>query len=123
MNRDEAKELIKEWAAVVWSGEVTATKRDQALAAIIVPDRLKSVAASWEAFHSVYRDARAVIEDQVAEGDRVATRLTVSATIAGHPTTFTAIYFHRIESGRIAEAWSLRDAPQHFAFGRGALAQ
>ncbi|RAX44949.1 ester cyclase [Arthrobacter sp. AQ5-06] len=59
------------------------------------------------------------IEDQVAEGGMVATRLTASGTHDGElpgplPATGatlhqTAVAVHRIEHGRIVEHWSNRD--------------
>ncbi|HAP91726.1 MAG TPA: ester cyclase [Arthrobacter bacterium] len=59
------------------------------------------------------------IEDQVAEGDRVVTRLTASGTHQGDlpgplPATGanlreSAVAIHRIEHGRIVEHWSSRD--------------
>jgi steroid delta-isomerase-like uncharacterized protein len=59
------------------------------------------------------------IEDQVAEGDRVVTRLTASGTHQGDlpgplPATGatlreSAVAIHRIEDGRIVEHWSSRD--------------
>jgi steroid delta-isomerase-like uncharacterized protein len=59
-----------------------------------------------------------VIEDQVAEGDKVVTRLTVYGThegdLPGIPKTgnkmeMTAVAIHRIADGKIAEHWSDTD--------------
>lgn len=58
------------------------------------------------------------IEDQVAEGDKVVTRLTAYGTherdLPGIPATgnkmeMTAIAIHRIADGKIAEHWSNTD--------------
>ncbi|WP_426997426.1 ester cyclase [Pseudarthrobacter sp. N5] len=59
------------------------------------------------------------IEDQLAEGDKVATRLTATGRHEGDlpgplPATGknlreTAVAIHRIADGRIAEHWSNRD--------------
>jgi steroid delta-isomerase-like uncharacterized protein len=55
------------------------------------------------------------IEDQIAEGDKVVTRLTARGThrgdLPGIPATgnemcMTATVIHRIENGRLAEKWS-----------------
>jgi predicted ester cyclase len=58
------------------------------------------------------------IEDQIAEGDKVVTRLTARGTqtgdLPGIPATgnemlMTATVIHRIENGRLAEKWSNKD--------------
>jgi steroid delta-isomerase-like uncharacterized protein len=59
-----------------------------------------------------------VIEDQVAEGDKVVTRLTAYGKheddLPGIPRTdadlkMTATVIHRIEDGKLAEKWSDKD--------------
>ena len=58
------------------------------------------------------------IEDQIAEGDKVVTRLTAHGThegdLPGAPRTgnkleMTAIVIHRIAGGKLAEKWSNKD--------------
>ena len=59
------------------------------------------------------------VEDQIAEGDKVVTRLTWRGThdkgkILGKPPTgkkveSTAIFVHRISEGKIKEEWSASD--------------
>jgi steroid delta-isomerase-like uncharacterized protein len=58
------------------------------------------------------------IEDQIAEGDKVVTRLTAYGThegdLPGIPRTgskmeMTATVIHRIEDGKLAEKWSDKD--------------
>ena len=58
-------------------------------------------------FHHAYRDLRFVIEDQVAEGDRVATRMTARgiANATGKPVTLIGLNVSRFHDGRIAEEW------------------
>jgi predicted ester cyclase len=59
-----------------------------------------------------------VIEDQIAEGDKVVTRLTSygrhegdlpGAPRTGHEMKMTSITIHRIDGGRIVEKWSEKD--------------
>jgi steroid delta-isomerase-like uncharacterized protein len=59
-----------------------------------------------------------VIEDQIAEGDKVVTRMTAfgahEGDLPGAPRTgnkleVTAIVIHRIENGKLAEKWSNKD--------------
>jgi predicted ester cyclase len=58
------------------------------------------------------------IEDQIAEGDKVVTRLTSfgkhEGDLPGAPRTgndlkMTSITIHRIENGRLAEKWAEKD--------------
>jgi serine phosphatase RsbU (regulator of sigma subunit)/predicted ester cyclase len=63
-----------------------------------------------------FSDIRRDIEDQIADGDKVITRLTISGThdrgpFAGAAPTgtemfFTAIVIHRVSRGKIVEEWS-----------------
>lgn len=67
----------------------------------------------WDATPGHHR-----IEDQIAEGDKVVTRLTAVGThegdLPGIPKTgnkleMTATVVHRIEDGKLAEKWSDKD--------------
>jgi steroid delta-isomerase-like uncharacterized protein len=67
----------------------------------------------WEATPGHHR-----IEDQIAEGDKVVTRLTAygkhEGDLPGAPRTgnelrMTSITIHRIENGRLVEKWSDKD--------------
>src|SRR5439155_22644444 len=85
----------------------------------------------WEATPGYHR-----IDDQIAEGDKVVTRLTSfgkherdlpRAPRTGNDLKMTSITIHRIAGGRLAEKWSEKDvlsflqqigvlpAPQHSA--------
>jgi steroid delta-isomerase-like uncharacterized protein len=70
------------------------------------------------AFLMAFPNRQETIEDQVAEGDKVATRLTFTGTHSGElmgipPTgrqvTFTALTIDRLAGGKIAERWHLFD--------------
>jgi steroid delta-isomerase-like uncharacterized protein len=67
----------------------------------------------WEATPGYHR-----IEDQIAEGDKVVTRLTAygahEGDLPGIPRTgnaleMTAVVIHRIADGKIVEKWSNKD--------------
>ena len=68
----------------------------------------------WEA-----TPGRHEIEDQMAEGDKVATRLTAygkhvadlpgGITATGRDITQTAVAIHRVKDGKLVEHWSARD--------------
>jgi predicted ester cyclase len=70
-------------------------------------------------YRGAFTNAHISIEDQLAEGDRVATRWTSSGTHQGElmgvaPTgnqvTVTGITINRISGGKIAESWNNFDA-------------
>ena len=65
--------------------------------------------------HNAFPDLRVTIEDQVAEGDKVATRWTVRGThrgemmgaaATGNRVTFTGTQTDYISNGKIRESWS-----------------
>jgi predicted ester cyclase len=67
----------------------------------------------WQATLGYHR-----IEDQIAEGDRVVTRMTSfgkhEGDLPGAPRTgndlkMTSITIHRIENGKLAEKWAEKD--------------
>lgn len=70
----------------------------------------RAIAASLAAFP----DLQVIIEDQVAEADRVVTRWratgTPAVTFAGtppgvRPVTISAIHIHRLQGGKFVEHW------------------
>jgi steroid delta-isomerase-like uncharacterized protein len=70
-------------------------------------------------YRDAFPDARITVEDQVAEGDRVATRWSARGTHQGElvgvsptggPVEITGITISRIEGGKIAEDWINYDA-------------
>ena len=79
-------------------------------------DGLKEVV---ERYRNALSGLRVTIDQQFAEGDYVATRLTIRGTHDGdlmgaQPTgrdvTFTGITISRCEGGRIVEEWEITDA-------------
>jgi steroid delta-isomerase-like uncharacterized protein len=74
----------------------------------------RSIAMNRDAFP----DLELTIEDQVAEGDRVATRWTATMThegqlggmaATGRRVTLTGITIERFENGKVVEAWRSMD--------------
>lgn len=68
-----------------------------------------------QAMHDAFRDLSVTLNDVIAEGDRVAVRVTWRGTHTGRycgiaPTgerfEFTGIVFWRVREGRIAERWA-----------------
>ena len=60
---------------------------------------------------SEVRDARITVEDQLAEGDKVATRFTVRGTHAasGKPVVVTVIAIDELRDGRVVGHWDEAD--------------
>ena len=66
-------------------------------------------------FFAAFTDIRVIVEDQVAEGDRVATRLTMHATnsgsfleqpASGRRVSIPLLDIARVRDGRILEEWA-----------------
>ena len=70
-------------------------------------------------FKTAFPDMQATVEDVVAEGDKVVTRVTLRGTHQGEVEEFgpptgrrvevQGITIHRIEGGKIAEEWNSYD--------------
>ncbi len=74
----------------------------------------EGVRGDLEPFVNAFSDPEIAVEDQIAEGDRVATRLTLSATHVGEFRGITATgkrievtgtVIHRVADGRFVEGW------------------
>lgn len=79
----------------------------------------ESLKQFFGAYLAAFPDLRFVVEDQVAEGDKVASRWTSRGTnqgeLMGAPPTgkrveFTGVTISRISEGKIAEDWTSYDA-------------
>ena len=73
---------------------------------------------SMHRFRDAIPDVRFTIEDQIAEGDRVANRLTIRGTPIktfppiepnGREMEFRAVAIFRLEAGSIVEEWFYRE--------------
>lgn len=79
---------------------------------------LDSVRQVQSMFRTAFPDVHFTIEDMVAEGDRVATRVTGTGTHKGEfsgiaPTgrqaTWSSMGFFRVANGKIVEHWGIPD--------------
>ncbi len=119
------KALVQRWFEEVWN-----KKRPEAIDEMLSPDAIVhgllddaenplKGPAGFKPFHETFRgafpDVEVVIEDMVAEGDKVAARCSVRAKHSGDnlgiaasnaPVDFTGIAIARIEDGKIVEAWN-----------------
>lgn len=85
----------------------------------ITTDGRARLREATERVHGALGDVAFVIEELVAEGDRVAARLTASATpkgefmgvpAAGRRYTIGELHLFRLAGGRIVEHWHQHDA-------------
>lgn len=122
---EENKALIRRWFEEVWN-----KKREEAIDELFdeegvahglagdAGDDLRG-AAGFKPFFRRFRDAfpdlRVVVEDTVAEGDKVAARCSVSGShqsdalgfaASGQPVEFDGITIVRVRDGKIVEAWN-----------------
>ena len=124
-NLEENKALIRRWFEEVWN-----KGRADAISQMLAEDRIvhglsDDVNAPLKGpggflpFHAQFREAfpniEVVVEDQIAEGDRVATRCSVRGKHTGDslgfaatqaPVEFTGVAITRIKDGKIIEAWN-----------------
>ena len=122
---EENKALVRRWFEEVWNNG-RADAIDEMLAENGIAHGLSDDPSNpikgpteFRPFHSLFRDAfpnmMIVIEDLVAEGDKVAARCSVRAKHEGDflgraatqaPVEFTGMTIVRIYDGKIVEAWN-----------------
>jgi predicted ester cyclase len=71
---------------------------------------LEGVEHSTAFYRALFDDLAFDVVDQVAEGDRVASRFVLSGTNRGRRVSLWGITISRLENGRIAEDWSAFDS-------------
>ena len=122
---EENKEIVRRWFEEVWNkGRADAIDEmfdENGIAHGLSDDPSNPIKGptNFKPFHAVFRDAfpnmMIVIEDMVAEGDKVAARCSVSGKHEGDfrgraatqsPVEFTGMTIVRIGNGKIVEAWN-----------------
>ena len=122
---EQNKALIRRWFEEVWNeGRADAIAElfaDDGVAHGLSDDAANPLRgpAGFLPFHAQFREAfpniEVVVEDQIAEGDLVATRCSVRGKHTGRslgfaatqaPVEFTGITITRIKDGKIVEAWN-----------------
>jgi len=125
MSTDENKRLVKRFVDEVF-GQGQFDSIDELVAPDFVShtfgftdDGRAKLRAATERIHASLTDVDFGIEDLVAEDDRVAVRLTSSATVidefmgvsaAGKQYSIGEIHIFRVTDGRIVEHWHQHDA-------------
>lgn len=83
-----------------------------------IPSGIEGAKAAHKIMLTGFPDYQTVIDDLIAEGDKVVARITMSGTHTGNfmgiPATgkrveFTGIYIARIAGGKIVEHWGEED--------------
>jgi predicted ester cyclase len=119
---EENKALVRRWFAEIDKGNLQIVDDLIAVDYIDHNPPLPDMAPGREGvkqanalLRAAFPDVRHTIEDQIAEGDKVVTRITGSATFQGEilgipPTgkliTIEGISIHRIAGGQLVEHWA-----------------
>ena len=122
---EENKQLLRRWFDEVWNkGRADAIEEmfdENGIAHGLSDDSANPMRGpkDYRPFYNTFRQAfpniMVVIEDMVAEGDKVAARCSVRAKHEGDflgraatqaPVEFTGITICRIDNGKIVEAWN-----------------
>jgi steroid delta-isomerase-like uncharacterized protein len=122
---EENKALVRRWFEEVWNkGRAEAIDEmfdENGIAHGLADDSSNPIRGpkNFRPFHTTFREAfpnmNIVIEDMVAEGDKVAARCSVRGKHEGElmgraatqaPVDFTGITIVRIDNGKIVEAWN-----------------
>jgi steroid delta-isomerase-like uncharacterized protein len=130
---EENKALIRRWFEEVWNkGNEAAIDEMFAQHGIAhglaeEPEKAMRGPGDYKPFYRKFRSAfpeiEVVVEDAIAEGDKVAARCTVRGkhqsdslgfAATGKSTDFTGITIVRIERGQIVEAWNNFDFMRMF---------
>lgn len=70
----------------------------------------EGIQKSVSLYGRLFSDLRFVVEEQVAEGDRVASRWTLHGTNRGRAVQLSGITISRLEDGKIVEDWGSTDS-------------
>jgi steroid delta-isomerase-like uncharacterized protein len=123
---EENKALARRWADIMDQGNLDLVEEIYAPDYVghdpAMPEDIRGVEGARE-FYSMYRsafpDAEITIEEQLAEGDTVATRWTGRGTHqgelmgvppGGNRLEVMGVSISRIEGGKIVEEWDIYDA-------------
>ena len=125
MSIEDNKRLVRRYLEEVWgNGDIAASGRYLAphyrrhVGPLSPPLSSEGQRQRLEAFRAAFPDIRIVVEDMVAEGDRVAFRFTLRGTHRGefHGVEPTGVEVEapgldivRIENGLLAEHWGGAD--------------
>jgi steroid delta-isomerase-like uncharacterized protein len=114
------KSIVRKFYETLASGDLDAADKVVASDYVnhsAIPGQAAGLQGFKEAVSSlraVFPDLQFTIEDQIAEGDKVATRYTVRGThqgefmgvaATGKPVTWSALVIQRVVGGKVQESW------------------
>lgn len=70
----------------------------------------EGIAKSVSLYRRLFSDLSFVVDEQVTEGDRVASRWTLQGTNRGRTVRLSGITISRLEDGKIVEDWGSTDS-------------
>ena len=125
MSNAENKKIVRRYQEIYNSNDLEALG-EVVSEDLLTPKIMPGIPSGMEGAKAAHRlmlvgfpDYQTVIDDLVAEGDKVAARITMSGTNTGNfmgipPTgkhvSFTGIYIARIANGKIVEHWGEEDS-------------
>jgi steroid delta-isomerase-like uncharacterized protein len=125
MSAEESKAIMRQFWAVWEQGNVDLLDEllapeyvNHTLAAPDLPPGPEGVKEVVSMFHSAMPDLKIVVEDMVAEGDKVATRYALEGTHrdelfgaapTGERLSIKSITLERVSGGKIREHWRVTD--------------
>jgi predicted SnoaL-like aldol condensation-catalyzing enzyme len=113
-NKNTVRAIFEKfWNRADWSLAETFFHPDHVGHIAHLPARLQGVESIQHfaaLLHALHPDLAFSVEDQIAEGDRVATRWTARSSHFEAGTVVTGISIHRLAEGRVAETWDNWDA-------------
>jgi predicted ester cyclase len=121
----DAKKIVKRLLEEPWTGNLDVVDELVSPSSIgydpASPDPIRGIdglKANFQQYMDGFPDGRITVDDQIAEGDKVATRWTGRGTQAGEiagiaPTgrqvTVTGLTISRLEGGKVVEEWTTWD--------------
>jgi predicted ester cyclase len=114
MSAEENKDLVRREQEELWNhtGNLDAAEE------LFASEQAEAARQEAADFRQGFPDVISIVEDLIAEGDKVVARWRSRATHQGEyvgiPPTgkeveFTGITVYRIEGGKIAESWTIED--------------
>src|SRR5687767_14575313 len=114
MSAEEYKDLVRREQEELWNhtGSLDAAEE------LYASEQAEAARQEAADFRQGFPDVISIVEDLIAEGDKVVARWRSRATHQGEyvgiPPTgieveFTGISVYRIEGGKIAESWTIED--------------
>jgi predicted ester cyclase len=114
MSAEENKDLVRREQEELWNhtGNLDAAEE------LFASEQAEAARQEAADFRQGFPDVISIVEDLIAEGDKVVARWRSRATHQGEyvgiPPTgkeveFTGISVYRIEGGKIAESWTIED--------------